>query len=1162
MVITLVNIVETRTELTQDNLEVMFHGEYFTNIFGLPIYRYLLKHIKKSMDTLLNDSLKSKFDTVLKLLEDLLFYIKNNKQIYQEFLSSLETELVNRFSYFRSLINFNEQRKEKLINIYSFLVQVSEDPFHICHESNELYSWIMLELFSYLDLEYKTRILNNFLPCIVGEDEHKKQELERCLHRLKSDFYSIDIKCLAKGSLQHSNIIATFKTLTHHLPSLKSIVFFDCLIYISIGNVEYLWDDDSIKYLIAYFNEISAESSKESLKILYKYFLNTNNFNARLEILKNLLLKCIHFCNTNVIERFYENNIKEIYDIVLKDISGTGYAFKNLIVSKIGSYNLLEIMFAEVQFEKICSTESQIVKNAIESIETGKELFQALNISALDVRKLKIKSEDIESKELIRLLHCAAYNCSVSIVSLKREESFYVLPFFENKKVGSLIWENIIDINRKYQFKEDFEETPKEYKKLINIRRQCNLKKAHSYSYLKSYDLATSTLNEDLACFDLYESNLKTNSVTENNDEKEMMSLTFEFDDINNHECMAPICGVITHMVSANISRLPNDGENLSMPKWMQCFRNSLNGTAIDNVKLFMVKIILNMQEVFKPFGKFFIVPILRFLNLHLENYRFINYVVKDIVVMLIDWHSVAVPSDKYEKTLAQHFLELLMRNGDSKQTQIHKYNVEMINTLVEVWKSCLELPQGILSIQDASKKFIVRMILIFVFNKKEQFISRRDILSYLTNLLDDSDEKLVLDVCNGLGCILDFLESKKDDESKKLIIEKIQTFVIEKSHENYNKYMKCIYEIHKFYSNIIDYCYSQLVLHFSKIDDSNKDKCLELFLSALTKFTDNEIITELGYIQFQDILKNKELLACENVALKIIEKLLNILNASDYLPFALLTIPYSKDVPLEQREIVMDIFIAVHRKYSDNIDDDIAVSELRNLSKRILLLGLLDPNESLQNKLSKFWANDGNISEMSIERMLELFEMYDINLESSYLPILPLMMLHLVSKDPEFEKKMFGPLGNFEFEDYQVSIQWRYKHSALAAPLFTSSFANQMSQYYSQSNPTFARFNQSLHQSLFLRATRSLQFEQTVPSREESLFQPSGSSAFGLSYANADAEKIPQPSKNKKSARLLQNTMSLRNDIRHKTISKNLRRNEILKQGADRQRESIKIYR
>ncbi|XP_046420005.1 DNA-dependent protein kinase catalytic subunit-like [Neodiprion fabricii] len=1159
MVIALVDIVDTRTELIHENSTTVLHGEYFMSLFRTTIFRNLLKHTTKSIDTLLSDSLRAKFKVVLAILEDLLIYVKNNKKSCGEFLENLEEELVNRFPVFRDLTS-DDEKNVKIINLYSVLVQFSRKPSEMCKKSNALYSWIMKQFMGYFDLQYKTQILTSFLPCITDETAHNQHEFTRCLYKIKDDYFPGNMNDLVKDSLQHSTIITSFQTLLYHLPSLKSVTFFDCVIHVTIGNVGYLWDDYSYKYLTAYFSEISVEDSQKSLIILHKYFMNTRNFQSRLDILKKLLLKCIYFCKLNAIVQFFEQTIKEMYNLILQHLPDDESDMKNLIVSKIGCYNLFEIMFATVPLQKLTSVNSKIVQNAIGKVETGKELFQQLNMNVLGIRKLKSSNPD--HKELMRLLHCAAYNCSIAIVSLKCEEHFYILPFAENKSKGQLIWENIIDTNRKYQFTQDFKEIPKEHRKLINIKKQSSSNKIHSYSTVMSYNLIASTLNEDLSCYDMYHSDLKSNTTSESVGTEEMMSLTFELDDFNNHECMAPICGLITHMISKKIFNLPNDGENISMPKWMLCFHSSLSSTMVYNVKFFMVKIILNLQKVFKPYGKSFINPLLKFLILHFQTYRIMNYVIKDILIMLLDWQSITIPSGNDEKRLAQNLLELVMKNADSHQRHIYKYNIELINMIIEAWQSCLDVPESILYTSEASSRFTIRMILIFLCNKKQETLaSRPEVLIYLNELLENQDEEIVLHVCNAFGLILEYFESVDENEKKGQIISNVQRSIINKSHENHNKYIKCIHAIHKFYPNIVDYCFQQLTSHFFNVDVSNKAKCLELLLAALPKFTETEIMTELGCMKFQDILKNK-IETCQKVALRMVEKLLDILSPSNYLPLAQLIVPYSRNASTEQREIVMNVFIAMYKKYNDNIEDNDAVMELKALSKRILLMGLLDPNETLQNKLLQFWSQDGNIPDKCNERILQIFNMYDIHLESTYLPIVPLLMLHLVSKDPAFEKKMFEPLSSCKFEDYQVTIPRRSAYTGLVVPLFTSSFVSRISQYYSQSNPIFTRFNQSLNQSLFLRASQSLQFKQTVCG-DESFSNLSGrTSNDELTDSRTDIEKIPPPSKNIKSQRFLQNTTFTNHNLRRVQITKNLHQNEMLKDEINSQQNSIKMYR
>lgn len=124
-----------------------------------------------------------------------------------------------------------------------------------------------------------------------------------------------------------------------------------------------------------------------------------------------------------------------------------------------------------------------------------------------------------------------------------------------------------------------------------------------------------------------------------------------EATEINNHQLMGTICGIIGHMFSSGICQLPEDGEEMvELPKWMEGERVSfesikmilseffvgimnllLNPKTHKNIKIFWVKVIDNMEHVFRFFARYFVEPLLQFLNDKIAGST-MNYFVTDVV--------------------------------------------------------------------------------------------------------------------------------------------------------------------------------------------------------------------------------------------------------------------------------------------------------------------------------------------------------------------------------------------------------------------------------------------------------------------------------------------------------------------------------------------------
>jgi hypothetical protein len=75
---------------------------------------------------------------------------------------------------------------------------------------------------------------------------------------------------------------------------------------------------------------------------------------------------------------------------------------------------------------------------------------------------------------------------------------------------------------------------------------------------------------------------------------------------------MATVCGVIEHMVDQGISPAP-DAETKALPPWMESMRKCLSDDSQPrNVKLFLLKIILNVESKFHQYAQYWIDSLLK----------------------------------------------------------------------------------------------------------------------------------------------------------------------------------------------------------------------------------------------------------------------------------------------------------------------------------------------------------------------------------------------------------------------------------------------------------------------------------------------------------------------------------------------------------------------
>ncbi|KAL6426997.1 hypothetical protein ACFW04_009296 [Cataglyphis niger] len=1197
---TLMKFISNNTLIIGTDSAQIIYGEYFLNMFKDTIFGFMLTHIA-AITLVFDDLSRDNPFFLLKWLEDLLLYLKQHKREFQAHVDATVDVILRHFTCLKNAVCNNDSRKERLMNIYGTVVHLSSKPVKITRDSAfpEIYQWILDQLIGSNSLEYKTQILQRFFICLTDattDDGNDNLELRRILLSLKNNNQELFLN-LSETSVNAMKVIDCFETLLTLLSITKSIIMLECVIRFAAGTGDRLCQDEKIEeHLREYYREASSECALQSLKITYSTFMNRDfYFFERLDILRSFLLPMFKFCDAITIQRFFEQNIRDLHELASDLITTTDNTnAKHTIVSKIGCFQLITILFATVDMNKLVDVNATIALNALhQNIKIGKEFIQSLLKLAYKTRTLRVDQPGCN--ELMRLLYCSAYNCELTIINLKEEEWYYISAFSENHstKPKFLLWENIVDCNKRYQLGQTFKEYPKTREITINMRSMTfNVDgPQHRYAYVHSYDLSASTLCEDINAYDFNRSvSLPFNShhsvLAKNlNDPRGQTSIALEIDDFNKHECMPYICVLLRRIREIFVS-------SKELPKAMARFLNGLNKSK-PNIILFRLRIIWNTNDVFKSYAKFMLIPIVEAITNYLGQ-NDLNYIITDIIEILMDWHDVAVPNDEEDRKQAQNLFEKLIDKvlieTSNNERRVYDYNLSLIKNMVEKWHCYLRVPNDLLNRKMIFvPKAAVYLILVLLDNgMTEEIVARDDIIDFLLKPLRDwktpEIDKTPLQCSECLGLYLKSLDKRNEVEiqtKKRELREKILTILGPIQLYQISKQVKRIAVLCRTYPEVtVDYI--NVILN-AMAKNVERPYCLEIFTLFMTRLSPSDdestIMNYLRHMQLQEVLINR-VSFCEKLVLGIVGDLVTILSPSDLLLYVNLTIPYIKDVITEHRDLVYDILMKVYRKYSaDMTAKDDAIQTLLSVSVEKLLAGLLDPSQELQDRILRFWTEETRLStEKSKNRLLGLLSMHSLlqkttmSEDNAFAPFIALLMLQLVTKSIDYNKNIFdAPLhSDCTFENYKVAVSWRRRNLSCMAPMFVDSLASQMSYgTFSQINDTdfgslvdsYSRFSRYSGIPLRLRATQDLQFEPTLLDNDE-ITNATLDAEFDRTITASSSRQSFQNTTRKRPFRLLANSSDIANIIRHKQIQKNVQRTEMMKQESIRQRSSVKLYR
>lgn len=124
-------------------------------------------------------------------------------------------------------------------------------------------------------------------------------------------------------------------------------------------------------------------------------------------------------------------------------------------------------------------------------------------------------------------------------------------------------------------------------------------------------------------------------------------AIELELDDLNLHECMCAFVELLQSLVANKITPIYDQGQVPSeMPPWMAFLhRKCVDVYSHDNVKLFILRAIMNTRHIFRPYARFWYAPMIGFLVncSSLAKLEYIDSFSLDLMVLMLSWHSVGL---------------------------------------------------------------------------------------------------------------------------------------------------------------------------------------------------------------------------------------------------------------------------------------------------------------------------------------------------------------------------------------------------------------------------------------------------------------------------------------------------------------------------------------
>uniref|UniRef100_A0A8C5C632 DNA-dependent protein kinase catalytic subunit n=1 Tax=Gadus morhua TaxID=8049 RepID=A0A8C5C632_GADMO len=1069
-----------------NNFLCFSHGEYFYSLFQTTVNAELLRLLDATVPALLRAA-SCNPSMVSVLLNGVLDHTFRERSIRRSQGSRLVEQVLTRWDSLRSwwaTETATPESKTATLLLLSKLLQIDSS---VCTNINHEAFKVVFSTFTTLLVD-KTLPLNLksqallVLPFFTTLPKEPLAALQGALEELVASHFPMQSDEFPRGSPQRNNYMDCVRKLLDALELSQSPLLLKLLAGVLCQDSKHIMEDQFQNC----FQSIAKRSSPErQLQLLCLVHGVVQRGDLPLPsmlqaMMERVLLPLASHCSPGALALFFLENVSDVMALLLSRFTKSSEdVFESQLLRKLGSLKLMELLYSRLPKEELYSKESRVNQAYCRSDRTeGNELSKALIKLCFEAFTENMAGES-QLLEARRQYHCAAYNCAIAVISCSFSEAKFYQGFLfsEKPEKHQFILENLIDVQRAYNFPVEIEVCGSRYALLC----------APVYLSSQSY-MADSSLSEEMSQFDFStgvqsfslgsqnpEGNPRT--VTEEATASQDVSVVLEMDELNQHECMASMTALIGHMQRSGITPKVEQGSTpRELPPWMKFLLGKLGNPSTPlNIRLFVAKLLINTEEVFRPYAAHWLGPLLQLVVSGNNGGEGIHFMVVDIVVTALSWISLASPKgNPRDEVLANRLLEFLMKHSFHSKRAVFRHNLEIIRTLVECWKDCLCVPYRVIyerfSGSDPNSKdnsVGLQLLAIVLANSLPAYEATcgvdydRYMQSLANNLSFTRYKEVYSAAAEIVGLILkNMAERDEVSELKKKDLD--------------DKFIICLSKVSKHFPPFMDRFVNSVFFLLPKLHGVLKTHCLECVLSRAEVIPDIYMLLQTkGFVQ---MMAHRDE-ARQRVCLDILHRVLALLTPPQMQEvLGAVTAFVSHPSPV-CRERMYDILMWIQDNYSDeeSMADETSV-KVQGGAKETLLQGLVDENQGLQLYVRNFWSQEKRLPRATLERMLQvLHTMYCCQIERSFLSLATNLLLETTSQSPDFTRNMFEyPLSECTFQDYVIDSNWRLR-STVMTPMFVETQGSQ-GPAESQASPSLAGGARGQ-----LRATQAtLEFTQT----------------------------------------------------------------------------------
>ncbi|XP_023586416.1 DNA-dependent protein kinase catalytic subunit isoform X2 [Trichechus manatus latirostris] len=1060
------------------------HGEYFYSLFSETINTELLKNVDFAVMELMKSSEENP-KMVSAVLNGMLDQSFRDRAIQKHQGLKLVAAVLQNWGRCESWWAQDSASESKMavLALLAKILQIdSSVSFNTNHSSFpevfRTYASLLADSKLGLHLKGQAVIILPFFTNLTGGN---LEDLKHVLEKLVVSNFPMKSDEFPQGTLRYNNYVDCMKKFLDALELSQSPILFQLMTEILCREQQHVMEELFQSTFKRIANRSSCVTQLDLLESVYRMFRRDDLLSntTRQAFVDRSLLTLLWHCSPSALREFFSKIVVDAIDVLKsRFIKLNESTFDTQITKKMGYYKMLDVMYSRLPKHDVHSKESKI--NQVfhgSGITEGSELTKSLIKLCYDAFTENMAGES-QLLERRRLYHCAAYNCAISLICCVFSElKFYQgFLFSEKPEKNLLIFENLIDLNRCYTFPVEVEVPMERKKKYIEIRKEAR-EAANGDSdgpcYISSLSyLGDSSLSEEMSQFD-FSTGVQSYSYSSQDpksttghfwrqDRQEPMGrgelMELEMDELNQHECMAPLTALVKHMQRSQVT--PRVEEGLvpsSLPPWMKFLHDKLANPSVPlNIRLFLAKLVVNSEEVFRPYAQHWLSPLLQLVVSENNGGEGIHYMVVEIVVTVLSWTGVATPVGvPKDEVLANRLLHFLMKHVFHQKRAVFRHNLEIIKTLVECWKDCLSIPYRLIfekfSSKDPNSKdnsVGIQLLGIIMANNLPPYDPKCGIESirYFEALVNNMSfvkhKEVYTAAAEVLGLILRYT-TEKENVLEEFICELVVKQL--KQHQNTmeDKFIVCLNKAAQHFPPLADRFMNVVFFLLPKFHGVMKTLCLEVVLCRAEEIAD--LYLELKSKDFKQIMRHRDD-ERQKVCLDIIYKMMARLKPVELRELLNSVVEFISHPSPTCREQMYNILMWIHDNYRDPESQTDAVSqEIFKLAKDVLIQGLIDENLGLQLIIRNFWSHETRLPSHILDRLLALNSLYSPKIEMQFLSLATDFLLEMTSLSPDYPNPVFEhPLSECTFQEYTIASDWRLRSTVLT-PMFIETQASQI---------------------------------------------------------------------------------------------------------------------